>query len=55
MDKQHQKSDKPDTEKRKREIREDVIDADATGLVSGEELISEAETILPLLPKRSNK
>jgi hypothetical protein len=29
-------------------LREAVIDADDTGLVAGEELITEAETILPL-------
>ncbi len=38
---------KPDTEQR---IREGVEDADATGMIAGEELITQAETMLPLLP-----
>jgi hypothetical protein len=32
----------------KKDIRDGVLDADATGLVAGEELITEAETLLPL-------
>ncbi|HYL28043.1 MAG TPA: hypothetical protein VEW74_09430 [Candidatus Nitrosotalea sp.] len=32
----------------KRDLREGVEDADDTGLVAGEELITEAETLLPL-------
>lgn len=31
-------------------VRDGIVDADATGLVAGEELITQAETILPLLP-----
>jgi len=40
-------------EKRKEKIREAVNDADATGLVAGEELITEAETMLPLLRQQA--
>jgi hypothetical protein len=36
-------------ERDKRDIREGVEDADATGMVAGEELITTAETMLPLL------
>lgn len=32
--------------------REAVTSADATGLIAGEELITEAETILPISPKQ---
>jgi hypothetical protein len=32
-----------------RTLRDGVTDADATGMVAGEELITEAETLLPLL------
>jgi hypothetical protein len=33
---------------KRRDLREGVEDADDTGLVAGEELITEAETLLPL-------
>lgn len=36
-------------EERKNERRDAITDADDTGLVAGEELITEAETMLPLL------
>ena len=36
-------------EKRREDVREGVNDADDTGLVAGEELITQAETMLPLL------
>jgi hypothetical protein len=52
MDKEHRKTDKPDIEERISELREGITDADATGLIAGEELITEAETILPTLPER---
>ena len=39
---------KPDIEERIGSIREGVTDADATGLIAGEQLITEAETLLPL-------
>lgn len=35
-------------EKRIGDVREGVLSADATGLIGGEELITEAETLLPL-------
>jgi hypothetical protein len=35
---------------RKDDLREAVTSADDTGLLSGEELITEAETILPTKP-----
>jgi hypothetical protein len=41
-----------DTEERKREIREAITSADATGLIAGEERITEAETLLPIAPER---
>ena len=37
-----------DVEERIGEVREGVTSADATGLIAGEELITEAETLLPL-------
>lgn len=36
-------------EQRRDEVREGVDDADDTGLVAGQELITQAETMLPLL------
>ncbi len=33
----------------KRDLRESVTDADATGMIAGEELITQAETLLPTL------
>jgi hypothetical protein len=36
---------------REKERREGVTDADDTGLVAGEELIAQAETLRPLLPR----
>jgi hypothetical protein len=39
----------PDKDKRReRDVREAINDADDTGLVAGEELITQAETLLPL-------
>ena len=52
MDKEHRKSDEADVEERISKLREGITDADATGLIAGEELITEAETILPTLPER---
>ena len=37
-----------------RNLREGIEDADATGLVAGEELITQAETELPLLRLRES-
>ena len=39
---------KSDIKDRIGELREGVTDADATGLIAGEELITQAETLLPL-------
>jgi hypothetical protein len=36
-------------DKRRDEIREEITDADATGLVANEEFIAQTETLLPLL------
>jgi hypothetical protein len=47
-----QDSDRSDAERRIGQVRDGITDADATGLVAGEELITEAETLLPLLPER---
>jgi hypothetical protein len=38
----------PDIEERIGGVREGVTDADATGLIAGEQLITQAETLLPL-------
>jgi hypothetical protein len=52
MDKKHQKAEHLDAEERKRDLRDAVTSADATGLIAGEELITEAETMLPTSPQR---
>ena len=41
---------RPDIEERIAGLREGISDADATGMVAGEELITQAETRLPLEP-----
>jgi hypothetical protein len=51
MDK-NRKIDASDAEERKREIRDEITAADDTGLIAGEELITEAETVLPLVSQR---
>jgi hypothetical protein len=38
---------------KQRNLREGIEDADATGLVAGEELITNAETMLPLARQRA--
>lgn len=48
MDKKHAKIDHLESDERKEELREAVISADATGLIAGEELITQAETMLPI-------
>jgi hypothetical protein len=40
-------------EKQKSDIRREVDDADDTGLVAGEELITQAQTMLPLLRQQA--
>ncbi|MGC1379652.1 MAG: hypothetical protein WA814_01370 [Candidatus Baltobacteraceae bacterium] len=32
------------------QVRDGVTDADATGMIAGEQLITQAETLLPILP-----
>jgi hypothetical protein len=49
MDDNAPKPAKPDVEERIGELREGITDADATGMIAGEELITQAETVLPLL------
>ncbi len=39
-------------EKPGEDVRDGVADADATGMIAGEELITQAETLLPLLSER---
>lgn len=48
MDKKRAKIDHIENDERKAELREAVISADATGLIAGEELITQAETMLPI-------
>ncbi len=50
MDKKHAKIDHLESEERKEELREAVLSADATGMIAGEELITQAETMLPINP-----
>ncbi len=52
MDKNRHEFHKPDLEDRIGEFREGVTDADATGMVAGEERIAEAEILRPLLSGR---
>jgi hypothetical protein len=40
-------------EHHKSDLRKEIDDADDTGLVAGEELITEAETLLPLLRQQA--
>jgi hypothetical protein len=49
MEKDHRNSEKP--EDRENDVRDAVTSADATGLIAGEELITQAETLLPLLDR----
>jgi hypothetical protein len=50
MDEKHRKAEKADAREDEEDIREAVASADDTGLIAGEELITEAETVLPLRP-----
>jgi hypothetical protein len=43
-----QNTGKPNGEDRQSDLRKEIDDADATGLVAGEELITQAETLLPI-------
>ena len=44
----HDDMNKPQNEKIIDNVRDGVTDADATGLIAGEQLITQAETLLPL-------
>ncbi len=47
MSKQHKKNHDHSKNDDKNAIREAIMSADATGMIAGEELITEAETMLP--------
>jgi hypothetical protein len=51
MRKKDPKSSRPAAKGRKTDVREAITDADATGLVAGEELITQAETVLPTVAR----
>ena len=55
MDKKHAKIDHLESDERKEELREAVISADATGMIAGEELITQAETMLPIGSQEQRK
>ncbi len=55
MDKKHAKVGQLESDERKEELREAVISADATGMIAGEELITQAETMLPTEPQERSK
>ncbi len=55
MDKKHAKIDQLESDERKEELREAVMSADATGLIAGEELITQAETMLPIASRAQPK
>lgn len=50
MEKETNQSHASDVEERIQNVREGITDADATGLIAGEQLITQAETILPVTP-----
>ncbi|HTA40628.1 MAG TPA: hypothetical protein VK760_16210 [Candidatus Acidoferrales bacterium] len=51
MEKERGKSES--SQEREDDVREAVTSADATGLIAGEELITQAETLLPLADRSS--
>lgn len=53
MKHKHTHLDKIDSRERANEFRDAILSADATGMIAGEELITEAETMLPTLPEKS--
>jgi len=55
MRKKNPKAGKPAAKGRKIDVREAITDADATGLVAGEELITQAETVLPTSARARKK
>lgn len=50
MEKETNPSQESEIEERIADVREGVTDADATGLIAGEQLITQAETLLPVTP-----
>ena len=48
MEKETNQPQGSDVERRIDDIREGITDADATGLIAGEQLITQAETLLPV-------
>jgi|SRR5580698_449071 hypothetical protein len=48
MEKEANQSHARDIEERIQNVREGITDADATGLIAGEQLITQAETMLPV-------
>ena len=48
MDNNVNKPNNGDIEEKLNDVRQGVTDADATGLIAGEQLITQAETILPI-------
>jgi hypothetical protein len=53
MNKKHQKTKHLDADAATSGLREAITSADATGLIASEELITEAETMLPISPQRA--
>ncbi|NNM93633.1 MAG: hypothetical protein HKL92_09845 [Candidatus Eremiobacteraeota bacterium] len=53
MKHKHTHLDKIDSRERANEFRDAILSADATGMIAGEELITEAETMLPTLREKS--
>jgi|GEM_PF-3350554 len=53
MSEKHNHLEKVDAKERAKDFREAILSADATGMIAGEERITESETILPTLPQRS--
>ncbi len=49
----HRQAEHVDDNARTNDFRDAILNADATGMIAGEELITEAETMLPTLPEKS--
>ncbi len=45
--------EKVDAKERANDFRDAILSADATGMIAGEELITNSETILPTLPPKN--
>ncbi|MHB8140607.1 MAG: hypothetical protein ACYDHD_05040 [Vulcanimicrobiaceae bacterium] len=55
MNAKHQKTEKHDSKERQAELREGITSADATGMIAGEELITEAESMQGLPAPRPQR